>query len=100
VAQRTQEIGIRMALGAEARQVQSMVVTQGMRLAVVGVVVGLGAAWGLSRLMASVLYGVQARDTAVFVAMPALLAVVSFGAVWLPARRASTVDPLVALRYQ
>jgi putative ABC transport system permease protein len=100
VAQRTQEIGIRMALGAEARQVRSMVVTQGMRLAVVGVIVGLGAAWGLSRLMASVLYGVQARDTVVFVAMPALLAIVSFVAVWLPARRASTVDPLVALRYQ
>ena len=100
VAQRTQEIGIRMALGAEASQVRSMVVFQGMRLAVVGVIVGLGAAWGLSRLMASVLYGVQARDTAVFVAMPALLAVVSFVAVWLPARRASTVNPLVALRYQ
>ena len=100
VAQRTQEIGIRMALGAEAAQVRSMVVFQGMRLAIVGVIVGLGAAWGLSRLMASVLYGVQARDTAVFVAMPALLAVVSFVAVWLPARRASTVNPLVALRYQ
>ncbi|HEY1306427.1 MAG TPA: ABC transporter permease [Vicinamibacterales bacterium] len=100
VAQRTQEIGIRMALGAEAAQVRSMVVFQGMRLAIVGVIVGLGAAWGLSRLMASVLYGVQARDAAVFVAMPALLAIVSFVAVWLPARRASTVNPLVALRYQ
>ena len=100
VAQRTQEIGIRMALGAEAAQVRSMVVFQGMRLAIVGVIVGLGAAWGLSRLMASVLYGVQARDTAVFVAMPVLLAVVSFVAAWLPARRASTVNPLVALRYQ
>jgi putative ABC transport system permease protein len=100
VAQRTQEIGIRMALGAEAKQVRSMVVVQGMRLAVVGVVVGLGAAWALSRLMASVLYGVQARDPVVFLTMPALLAIVSFVAVWLPARRASTVNPLVALRYQ
>ena len=100
VEQRTQEIGIRMALGAEAGQVRKMVVVQGMRLAVVGVVVGLAAAWGLSRLMASLLYGVKATDPAVFAVMPALLAVVSFVAVWLPARRASTVNPLVALRYQ
>jgi len=100
VAPRTQEIGIRMALGAEATQVRQMVVFQGMRLAVVGVIVGLGAAWGLSRLMASVLYGVEARDPTVFVAMPVLLAIVSLVAVWIPARRASTVNPLVALRYQ
>jgi predicted permease len=100
VEQRTQEIGIRMALGAEAKQVRKMIVFQGMRLAVGGVVVGLGAAWGLSRLMASLLYGVKATDPAVFAVMPALLAVVSFLAVWLPARRASTVNPLIALRYQ
>jgi ABC-type antimicrobial peptide transport system permease subunit len=100
VAQRTQEIGIRMALGAEGSQVRQMVVAQGMRLAIVGVVVGLAAAWGLSRFLASVLYGVQARDPVVFVVMPVLLAIVSFVAVWLPARRASTVNPLVALRYQ
>jgi len=100
VAQRTQEIGIRMALGAEAGQVRSMVVKQGMRLAIVGVIVGIAAAWGLSRLMQSVLYGVQARDPAVFIGMPVLLAIVSFVAVWLPARRASTVNPLIALRYQ
>jgi putative ABC transport system permease protein len=89
-----------MALGAEAAQVRRMVVSQGMRLAIVGVVVGLGAAWGLSRLMASLLYGVHATDPAVFTVMPAILAVVSFVAVWLPARRASTVNPLIALRYQ
>jgi putative ABC transport system permease protein len=100
VAQRTQEIGIRIALGAEAQQVRRMVVFQGMRLAVIGVVVGLGAAWGLTRLMASFLFGVEARDPAVFIVMPLLLTVVSLVAVWLPARRASTVSPLTALRSQ
>jgi predicted permease len=100
VEQRTREIGIRMALGAEADQVRGMVVFQGMRLAVVGVVVGLVAAFGLTRLMASFLFGVQARDPAVFVVMPLLLTIVSLVAVWLPARRASLVNPLVALRYE
>ena len=100
VAQRTREIGIRMALGAEARQVRKMVVFQGMRLAVIGVVVGLIAAFALTRLMASFLFGVQARDPMVFVAMPVLLTLVSIIAVWLPARRASTVNPLIALRYE
>jgi putative ABC transport system permease protein len=100
VEQRTREIGIRMALGAEATQVRRMVVFQGMRLAVIGVVVGLAAAFGLTRLMASFLFGVQARDPAVFVVMPVLLTVVSIVAVWLPARRASTVNPLIALRYE
>jgi ABC-type antimicrobial peptide transport system permease subunit len=100
VAQRTQEIGIRIALGAEAEQVRRMVVMQGMRLAVVGVIVGLGASWGLTRLMASVLYQVQARDPVVFIVMPVVLTLVSLIAVWLPARRASAVSPLTALRAQ
>jgi putative ABC transport system permease protein len=100
VAQRTQEIGIRMALGAEALQVRRMVVFQGMRLAVIGVVVGLAAAFGLTRLMASFLFGIEARDPAVFVGIPLLLTAVSLVAVWLPARRASAVNPLAALRYQ
>jgi ABC-type antimicrobial peptide transport system permease subunit len=100
VQQRTQEIGIRIALGAEAQQVRRMVVVQGMRLAIIGVAVGLAAAWGLTRLMASVLYQVQARDPAVFIVMPLVLTIVSLIAVWLPARRASTVSPLTALRAQ
>jgi ABC-type antimicrobial peptide transport system permease subunit len=100
VAQRTREIGVRMALGASADQVRRMVVVQGMRLAVIGVVVGLAGAFGVTRLMASFLFGVEARDPAVFVTMPLLLTLVAVVAVWLPARRAATVNPLVALRYE
>ena len=100
VAQRTQEIGIRIALGAEAEQVRRMVVMQGMRLAIVGVIVGLVVAWWLALTMSSVLYEVQARDPVVFVVMPVVLTIVSLVAVWLPARRASSVNPLIALRAQ
>ena len=100
VAQRTQEIGIRIALGAEAQQVRRMVVVQGMRLAIVGVIVGLVVAWWLALTMSSVLYEVQARDPVVFVVMPVVLTIVSLLAVWLPARRASSVNPLIALRAQ
>ena len=100
VAQRTQELGIRIALGAEAAQVRRMVVMQGMRLAIVGVMVGLVVAWWLALTMSSVLYEVQARDPIVFIVMPVVLTVVSLIAVWLPARRASSVSPLIALRTQ
>ena len=100
VEQRTQEIGIRLALGAQASQVRKMVVLQGMMLAGVGVALGLTAAFGLARLITAFLFGVTARDPLVFVGMPALLAIVAFVAVWLPARRASKVDPLIALRYE
>jgi putative ABC transport system permease protein len=100
VEQRTQEIGIRLALGAQAAQVKNMVVFQGMRLALAGVVVGLGAALWLVRVISTFLYGVTARDPLVFVGVPVLLTAVAFVAVWLPARRASVVDPLVALRYE
>jgi ABC-type antimicrobial peptide transport system permease subunit len=100
VEQRTQEIGIRIALGAEGEQVRRMVVVQGMRLAVIGVVLGLAAAFGAARLIAGFLFGVQAYDPVVFVAMPLVLTLVSLLAVWLPARRASTVSPLTVLRAQ
>jgi ABC-type antimicrobial peptide transport system permease subunit len=98
VEQRTQEIGIRLALGADTSTVGRMILVQGMRLALVGVVIGLVSALGLARLIANLLYGVTARDPLVFVAVPVVLAVVAFVGVWLPARRAITVDPVVALR--
>ena len=100
VEQRTQEIGIRLALGAHAAQVKNMVVRQGMVLALTGIAVGLAGAFALSRLMAAFLFGVTARDPLVFTAAPAVLTVVALVAVWLPARRASRVDPLIALRHE
>jgi ABC-type antimicrobial peptide transport system permease subunit len=98
VEQRTQEIGIRLALGAQASQVRRMVVTQGMILAGVGIAIGLAGAFLLARLITAFLFGVTATDPVVFAGVPLLLAAVALVAVWLPARRASHVDPLVALR--
>jgi putative ABC transport system permease protein len=98
VQQRTQEIGIRLAMGAETGHVRRMVVFQGMRLALVGVLIGVGAAFGLTRLIATFLFGVRERDLAVFIAVPLVLILVSLVAVWLPARRATQIDPVIALR--
>jgi ABC-type antimicrobial peptide transport system permease subunit len=100
VEQRTQEIGIRLALGAQVQQVRKMVVTQGMALALVGIGVGLAGAFALAQLITAFLFGVTAKDPLVFAAVPALLTGVALLAVWIPARRASRVDPLVALRYE
>jgi len=100
VAQRTQEIGIRLALGAGSSAVRNMVVFQGVRLALAGVVVGVGAALGLTRLLAGLLYGVKALDPMVFSAVPVGLLAVALVSVWLPALRASRVDPIQALRYE
>ncbi len=98
VEQRTQEIGIRVALGASAAAVRRMIVRQGMVLALAGVVLGLAVAVALARVMETLLYGVTTRDPLVFAAVPVILTVVSWLAVWLPARRAAGVDPMVALR--
>jgi ABC-type antimicrobial peptide transport system permease subunit len=98
VEQRTQEIGIRLALGAGLGQVRNMVVFQGMRLALIGVAIGMAASTGLTRLIATFLFGVKPLDTIVFTAAPILLSAVALAAVWLPARRASRIDPLTALR--
>ena len=100
VQQRTQEIGIRMALGAPSRAVRNMVVLHGMRLTLVGVIVGMGAAFGVTRLLASFLFGVRTWDPFVFISVPLLLSLVGLFAVWLPARRATRIDPVVALRYE
>ena len=100
VAQRVQEMGIRMALGADRGAIRKLVVWQGMRLAIVGVVVGIGAAFGLTRLMASLLFGVKTWDPAVFVTVPVILSAVALLAVWLPATRASRLDPMKALRVE
>jgi ABC-type antimicrobial peptide transport system permease subunit len=98
VQQRTREIGVRLALGAEPSKVRSMVVLQGMRLAAIGVILGVAGAYALSKYLSTMLFGVQARDPLVFVGVPVLLALIALVAVWVPAARASRIDPLGALR--
>jgi putative ABC transport system permease protein len=100
VQQRTQEIGIRMALGAESADVRNLVVFQGMQLALIGVAIGIAAAFGLTRLIATLLYGVKTWDPITFTTVPLLLGAVALFAVWLPARRATRIDPVDALRYE
>ncbi|MFL6354028.1 MAG: ABC transporter permease [Bryobacteraceae bacterium] len=100
VQQRTQEIGIRMALGAESADVRNLVVFQGMQLALVGVAFGVAAAFGLTRLIATLLYGIKSWDPVTFTTVPLLLGAVALFAVWLPARRATRIDPVDALRYE
>ena len=100
VQQRTQEMGIRMALGADRGRIRNLVVWQGMQLTIAGVVVGVCAALGLTRLIASLLFGVKFWDPIVFVTVPVVLAAVALLAVWLPATRASRLDPIEALRME
>jgi len=98
VSQRTHEIGIRLALGATARDVLRLVVGQGMLLAIVGVIIGLAASFGVTRWISTMLFGVSTTDVAIFSAIPLLLAAVALVACLVPARRATKVDPIVALR--
>jgi putative ABC transport system permease protein len=100
VSQRTREVGIRMALGANRSHVLKMITKQGMWLACVGVAIGLLLALALVRVLGSVLIGVSGYDLGIFVAVPVLLVLVGLLACYLPARRATKVNPLVALRYE
>jgi putative ABC transport system permease protein len=98
VARRTREIGIRIALGAGASRVVRLVVGQGMVLTALGVAIGLAVAFATTHVMATLLFGVAATDPVTFTVIPAILLAVGFAACYLPARRATRIDPLLALR--
>jgi ABC-type antimicrobial peptide transport system permease subunit len=98
VHRRTQEIGIRMALGASARDVQAGILVQTLRLAAIGIVLGAAASWAFVQGAEALLFGVTPRDPATFLGMAAVLILVALVAGYLPARRASRVDPMLALR--
>jgi len=100
VVQRTHEIGVRVALGAQPRDVLRLVIRQGMLLTLAGLVVGIAAGTLLTRVLTDMLFGVTPRDPVTFVAVPVLLLMVAFLACWIPARRATRIDPLIALRYE
>jgi len=100
VSRRTREIGIRLAMGARRQDVFWMVLKEGAKFYSAGVVLGLAGAFAATRLLASELYGVSARDPITYVAVPAVMAIVTLVACYVPARRAMRVDPLIALRYE
>jgi len=98
VTQRRSELGIRMAMGAQASSVQRLVLGEGLRLAAVGLALGIGGAWVLAGILESMLFNIDARDPVSFILGPLLLAIVAVAACWIPARRATRVDPVTVLR--
>jgi putative ABC transport system permease protein len=100
VQQRTQELGVRMALGAQASNLRNMVIRQGMTLTLIGVVVGAGGALWLTHFLKSFLFGVKPLDPISFIATPLLLSFVALASIWAPAIRATRVDPMTALRVE
>jgi ABC-type antimicrobial peptide transport system permease subunit len=100
VLQRTQEMGIRMALGANSMDVFKLILKEGSRLILAGVVIGCAATFALTRLMKSMLYETSTTDPVAFIAVVVLMMLAALAACWIPSRRASQVDPIVALRYE
>jgi ABC-type antimicrobial peptide transport system permease subunit len=100
VSQRTHEIGVRIALGAQRSDVLRLILGQGVRMALIGVAIGIAAALGLTRLMANQLFGVTTHDPLTFGGVAVLLTLVAVAACYIPARRAMRTDPIVALRYE
>jgi ABC-type antimicrobial peptide transport system permease subunit len=100
VTQRSHEIGIRLALGAKMNDVLQLMLKTGLSLTLAGIAIGLAAAWALTRFMSSLLFGVTSTDVWTFIGVPMLLGIVAMIACYIPARRATKVDPLVALRYE
>ncbi|MFI5127336.1 MAG: FtsX-like permease family protein, partial [Candidatus Acidiferrales bacterium] len=100
VTRRTQEIGIRMALGAQRKDVLQLIVGEAARLAVIGLVIGIAASFAMTRLISSLLFGLSATDPLTFAAVAMLLSLVAVLASYIPARRAMQLDPMIALRYE
>jgi putative ABC transport system permease protein len=100
VVRRTHEIGIRMALGAQIRDVLRLIIGEGIKLALIGLLIGLSGAWGLTRLIKNLLFDVSPTDPLTFIVIALLLTFVALLACWIPARRATKVDPMIALRYE
>jgi len=100
VSRRVREIGIRMTLGADAREVKSLILRQAMRPVVIGALIGIAGCAAVSQILKSMLFGISAHDPVAFVAVPLILLSVALAASYIPARRATKVDPMVALRYE
>jgi putative ABC transport system permease protein len=100
VAERTQEIGVRVAMGAQPRDVLRLIMSRGVLITSVGLLIGLPLAWGLAQLMASLIYGVSAADVTTFVVITLLMGAITLVACYVPTRKAMSVDPIIALRYE